>query len=161
MKLDPRARWGIVLQGVGDSLLWQNRFWERSPGAWRVSSSVCFLVLASVLSWSGTRALGRQWRLDAGLNEDHRLVTSGPYHLVRHPIDSSMLCLLLGTGLMITPWPMLLLSMLLFLVGTEIRVRIEDALLELRFGDRFRQYQRTVSAYIPTSRIVCTMASRG
>jgi protein-S-isoprenylcysteine O-methyltransferase Ste14 len=39
--------------------------------------------------------------------------------------------------------------MLLFAIGTEIRVRIEDRLLASRFGDQFLDYQRRVSAYIP------------
>jgi protein-S-isoprenylcysteine O-methyltransferase Ste14 len=60
-----------------------------------------------------------------------------------------MLCMLFATGFMITSLPMLLVSTLLFIVGTEIRVRIEDALLASRFGDQFRDYERTVSAYIP------------
>ena len=60
-----------------------------------------------------------------------------------------MLCVLLGTGFMIAPLPMLLLSTLLFMIGAEIRVRIEDGLLASRFGDQFRDYQRTAPAYIP------------
>jgi protein-S-isoprenylcysteine O-methyltransferase Ste14 len=59
------------------------------------------------------------------------------------------LCFFLGTGFMIAPLPVFLLSTLLFVIGTEIRVRIEDALLVSRFGDQFRDYQRTVPAYIP------------
>ncbi len=74
---------------------------------------------------------------------------SGPYRVVRHPIYTSMLCVLFGTGFMITPLPLLVLSALVFIAGTEIRVRIEDSLLASRFGDRFRDYQRSVPAYIP------------
>jgi protein-S-isoprenylcysteine O-methyltransferase Ste14 len=110
---------------------------------------VVFFVLGSLLSWSGARALGRQWRVDAGLNPDHELVQSGPYRVVRHPIYTSMLCVLFGTGFMITPLPILLVSVVLFLIGTEIRVRIEDGLLASRFGDQFRDYQRSVFAYVP------------
>ena len=46
------------------------------------------------------RWTGRQWRFDAGLNTDHRLVTDGAYSVVRHPIYTSMLCLLVGAGLL-------------------------------------------------------------
>jgi protein-S-isoprenylcysteine O-methyltransferase Ste14 len=148
-KLDRRARWGIVLEALAYSLLWQNSFWARSPERWRTLSSVVFFVLGSLLSWSGARALGRQWRVDAGLNPDHELVQSGPYRVVRHPIYTSMLCVLFGTGFMITPLPILLVSVVLFLIGTEIRVRIEDGLLASRFGDQFRNYQRSVFAYVP------------
>ena len=148
-KRDRRARWGIALVAIAYSILWQSKFWERSLPVWRIALSVSFLLLAGLLSWSGARALGRQWRIDAGLSSDHELVMSGPYRVLRHPIYSSMLCVLFGTGFMITPLPLLVLSTLVFIVGTEIRVRIEDRLLASRFGDRFRDYQRSVAAYIP------------
>jgi protein-S-isoprenylcysteine O-methyltransferase Ste14 len=148
-RLDRRARWGIVLQGLAYSLIWQTRFWERQPHSWRTALSAVLLTLAALLSWSSARTLGRQWRFDAGLNADHELVTSGAYRFVRHPIYTSMLCMLLGTGFMVAPMPLLLVSTLIFIVGTEIRVRIEDNLLASRFGDRFRDYQHSVAAYIP------------
>lgn len=147
--LDRRARWGVLLVAISYSMLWQSRFWERPLPLWRIALSVFFLLLAALLSWTGARALGRQWRIDAGLSSDHELVVSGPYRVVRHPIYTSMLCVLFGTGVMITPLPLLALSALVFIVGTEIRVRIEDRLLASRFGERFRDYQRSVPAYIP------------
>jgi len=39
--------------------------------------------------------------------------------------------------------------MAIFLAGTAIRIRTEDALLESRFGDEFRAYRRTVPRFIP------------
>jgi protein-S-isoprenylcysteine O-methyltransferase Ste14 len=148
-ELDRRARWGVVLVVIAYALLWQGKFWERSMTPWRMALSVSLLLLASILSWTGARALGRQWRIDAGLSSDHELVISGPYRVVRHPIYTSMLCLLVGMGLMVTPWPLLVASLLVFIVGTEIRVRIEDRLLASRFNDKFLEYQRRVPAYIP------------
>lgn len=148
-KTDRRARWGVLLVAIAYSFLWQSRFWERSLPGWRAALSVLFMLLAGLLSWTAPRALGRHWRIDAGLSDDHELVTSGPYHVVRHPIYTSMLCVLLGTGFMITPLPLLALSVLVFMAGTEIRVRIEDRLLVSRFGVCFRDYQRSVPAYIP------------
>ena len=147
--IDRRARWGVFLVGLSYALLWQNSFWARALPAWRFVLSVFFLLGAIILSWSGTHFLGRQWRVDAGLRQDHVLITSGPYKLVRHPIYTSMLCILLGTGFMVTPLWMLLLAAIVFLVGTEIRVRTEDRLLASRFEDKFLEYQRSVPAYIP------------
>jgi protein-S-isoprenylcysteine O-methyltransferase Ste14 len=148
-QLDRRARWGIALQCIAYALLWQGRFWTASPSKWRFALSVFFQGMSVVLSWTSTWALGRQWRLDAGLSADHELVTAGAYRFVRHPIYCSMLCLLLGTGFMITPWVLFLLSTGVFIAGTEIRVRIEDKLLASRFGERFRKYQQSVPGYVP------------
>lgn len=138
-----------MLQGIAYSLLWQSKFWERSPEPWRMALSVLFFALAGLFSWSGARALGRQWRFDAGLSADHELVRSGVYRVVRHPIYTSMLFVLLGTGFIFTPLPMLVVAVLVFIIGTEIRVRIEDGLLASRFGAEFHQYRRSVPAYLP------------
>jgi protein-S-isoprenylcysteine O-methyltransferase Ste14 len=148
-EVDSRARWGVLLVAIAYSLLWQTKFWERSVEPWRIMLSILFFVLAALLSWTARRTLGRQWRVDAGLSPDHELVTSGPYRFLRHPIYTSMLCVLLGTGIMITPGWLLLLALLVFLSGTEIRVRIEERLLRSQFGDQFRDYQHGVRAYIP------------
>jgi protein-S-isoprenylcysteine O-methyltransferase Ste14 len=63
-----------------------------------------------------------------------------------------MLCILLGTGLLVTPFPMLALAILVFLAGTEIRARVEDGLLLSRFGERFLEYKNHTAAYIPLLR---------
>jgi protein-S-isoprenylcysteine O-methyltransferase Ste14 len=148
-KIDRRARWGILLEAAGYSLVWQTQFWTRTMTPWRLGAGVVFLSLAGILSWTSARTLGRQWRIDAGLNADHQLVTAGAYRIVRHPIYTSMLCTLLGTGVMLSSPAFVVLGTVLFMMGTEIRVRIEDALLESRFGDEFRVYKGRVAAYIP------------
>jgi protein-S-isoprenylcysteine O-methyltransferase Ste14 len=147
--VDRRARWGVLLEALAYAILWQNSFWARPLPSWRLAVSVFFLAIAAGLSWTATRSLGRQWRIEAGLSPDHELITSGPYARVRHPIYTSMLFLLWGIGFMVTPLRMLLLATAVFIVGTEIRVRIEDRLLASRFGDEFRRYQRSVPPYIP------------
>lgn len=148
-QLDRRARWGIVLVGIAYAVIWQGHFWSRRLQPWRLLLSILLLLLASVLSWSGARFLGRQWRIDAGLNADHELVMSGPYRLVRHPIYASMLCLFCGTACMIAPWQLFVPALFLFILGTEIRVRVEDRLLAGRFGEQFEKYKNRVPAYIP------------
>jgi protein-S-isoprenylcysteine O-methyltransferase Ste14 len=146
---DKKARWGMLLQLVAYSLLWQTAFWKTTPDLWRVSLAAPFLVLAPILSWTGVRALGKHLRFEAALSSDHQLVRSGAYRCLRHPIYASMFCVLLGTGLLITPPALLLVAMGAFVFGTEIRVRAEDALLESRFAEQFRAYRREVRAYLP------------
>ena len=147
--VDRRGRWGMFLQALGYSLLWQGSFWNRSPALWEISLSVLMFAMACTLSWTATFALGRQLRLDAAVAANHELIRSGPYGVVRHPIYTGMVCVLLGTGIMMAPWYLLLAGLAVFMVGTEIRMRAEDALLESRFGDEFRQYRQAVPGFIP------------
>ena len=149
LTLDRGARWGVALQAIGYTVLWQGSFWIRSPAPWQTYLSALLLVAACALSWMSAITLGKQFRVDAGIIAGHRLVRSGPYRIVRHPIYTSMLALLLGTGVLIAPWYLLLAGVVVFLAGTAIRIRVEDALLEARFGDEFRQYRGSVKGFIP------------
>ncbi len=60
-----------------------------------------------------------------------------------------MLGMLVATGLLVAAWPVLAAALALEIAGTEVRVRVEDALLAARFGDVFAQYRRAVPAYVP------------
>ena len=44
---------------------------------------------------------------------------------------------------------MFAVALVVFLVGTEIRVRAEDRLLAERFPDAFGEYRSHVKAYVP------------
>jgi protein-S-isoprenylcysteine O-methyltransferase Ste14 len=147
--IDPRARWGVLLEAIGYSIIWQSDFWNRTPELWRLALSLALLVFAVAMSFQAAGALGSHLRIDASLSTDHKLIRSGPYRYVRHPVYLSFLCLLLGSGLMIVTWPLMLIGLVVFLTGTEIRVHVEDALLATRFGQEFEAYRKSVSAYIP------------
>lgn len=104
---------------------------------------------AVLLMWMAIPALGKQWRLAAGVNEDHVLVQSGPYAIVRHPIYTSMLGLLLASGFLLTPLPRFVVALVVFMIGTEIRMRTEEAVLRERFGREFEDYRARVRGLIP------------
>lgn len=95
----PASKWGIVLEMVGLALAWayiRPKGFEKST-----LSLIISLVLGPpsvALAWMATRHLGKQWRYEAALSEDHELIQTGPYRWIRHPIYTSMLGMLLATG---------------------------------------------------------------
>lgn len=147
--VDRRSRWGMLLEFVGIGLVATGGSWGEPRPSWRIGIAIVFFLLAALLSWTATRTLGRQFRLDAAIGAEHELIRSGPYRIVRHPIYTSMLCVLWGIGLIAAPMLLLVIATLIFLIGTEIRARIEDRLLKERFGDSFRQYKLSTPAYLP------------
>ncbi len=149
----PAARPGMILQAASYLVVWS--FSPISLGRrawWPTGFTAASMILgpASVaLAWSAVRHLGKQWRIQAALSEDHELVRTGPYAWVRHPVYASMLGILLATGFAWSSWLQLLAALAIFLAGTEIRVRAEDGLLAGRFGETFEAYGSRVRAYIP------------
>jgi protein-S-isoprenylcysteine O-methyltransferase Ste14 len=105
--------------------------------------------VAVVMGWTAVRHLGRQFRIQAGLYEDHQLVRTGPYAIVRHPIYSSMLALLLAMLLAMTQPRWVGILLVLYITGTEIRVWAEERLLAGRFPRECAEYRKQAPAYIP------------
>jgi protein-S-isoprenylcysteine O-methyltransferase Ste14 len=143
------TRAGLLLECAAIFVAFACRVKGGEAAWWQVAATLVCGAIAAVLGWTAVRHLGRQFRFNAGLYEDHELVTSGPYAIVRHPIYSSLLSILAATLFLLTPWKWALLSIALFIAGTEIRVAAEDRLLSSRFGARFSEYQARVNAYIP------------
>lgn len=144
-----RSRWGVLLQFIAFTLLWQGKFWMQPLPVWRVAACILMFVLAALLSWTSSRALAGQLRIDAALGAEHRLVRSGPYAIVRNPIYTSMLLVLCAIAMVITGWKLFAAALLLFIIGTEVRVRTEEKLLGARFGEEFEDYRKNVGAYVP------------
>ena len=144
------SRWGILLVMLGYACIWA---FVRPTGFEKSAASLIASMMVGppsvVLVWMATRHLDKQWRFEAALSEDHKLITTGPYRWLRNPIYASMLGMLLATGFAKTWWPLLIAGVTFFVIGTEIRVRAEEQLLATRFGDEFEKYKATTPAYLP------------
>jgi protein-S-isoprenylcysteine O-methyltransferase Ste14 len=167
-KRPPRAReakrdWtslvGLLLQAIAYFCVWLHPLWRRefspvasgSPGVgWGLAVLIVAIAAGSVwLVNAAARRLGKQWALAARLVEGHTLIQDGPYRFVRNPIYTGMFGMLLATGLAAVQWIPLLIAMVLFMVGTYIRIRSEERLLREAFGSEFEAYARRVPALIP------------
>jgi protein-S-isoprenylcysteine O-methyltransferase Ste14 len=115
----------------------------------RIIASMVLAPVAALFGWLSVRHLGKQLRILAGLYADHELIRTGPYAIVRHPVYASLFMMMLATGLLFARWPVLLLSIALYIAGTEIRIHAEEGLLRARFGEEFEEYRRRVPAYLP------------
>lgn len=159
---DRRSMIGIALQGVAYAVVWSlPRFGfarmivETQHGTWGPLSAIWLAIIAALmvsgvaLARSAIYTLGKQWTVVATVGQGHSLVTSGPYARVRHPIYTAMLFLLIGTGLAMSGALQLSVALVVFSLGTAVRVRIEERLLEATHGAEFQAYRRRVPAVIP------------
>jgi protein-S-isoprenylcysteine O-methyltransferase Ste14 len=118
-------------------------------GAFAAILSAALAVASTVFGIAAGVHLGKHLRLQAVVTDEHQLVTTGPYAVVRHPIYASMLGLLIATGLVSADPRSLLIAVPIFIIGTEIRVISEEKLLKQHFGSLYEEYGRRVKAYVP------------
>ena len=156
-KKDRASIIGLVLQALSYGLVWALHRVPFSPifpasRPVEIAFAIVTVALAFVSVWivmAAVSALGKEWSLTARLVEGHRLATRGPYRFVRHPIYTGMLGMLLATGLAISDWLTLFIAIIVFFIGTVIRVRSEEKLLREQFGAEFDAFARRVPAMLP------------
>ncbi len=117
------------------------------PGWLRWLGFALGLASVALLAWTEA-ALGRHWSAQLQLREGHRLVTSGPYARVRHPLYTSMFGIGVALALVTAHWVFVLFAALT-IPGLALRTPKEERMMIEEFGDEYRAYMRTTGRYLP------------
>ena len=110
-----------------------------------------FVLGAGCVLWA-RRTLGRMWGISTSrevkLAPDHKLVKTGPYALIRHPMYSGWWIAMLG---MVCIYRTLILIVLLAfsVVAFARRARLEERVLSERFGSDWHEYAESTRAFFP------------
>lgn len=105
-------------------------------------------IFGALVAISSRAMLGRNWSATVQLKQDHELITSGIYRLVRHPIYTGLLALFLGNAIMVGDWRGLLAVAIVF-VSFWRKLRLEETWLTQHFGEAYRLYKSRTKALIP------------
>ncbi len=100
-----------------------------------------------MMNWTAA-TLGKQFSVQVTLQKDHRLVTSGLYHYLRHPRYLSIIIFNLGIALVFRSWLALILVAALTLVLLW-RIHDEEAFMRQAFGTEWETYARQSWRLIP------------
>jgi protein-S-isoprenylcysteine O-methyltransferase Ste14 len=122
------------------------RFLPASPALGILGFGLCVAGLA--LAVVARRALGSNWSGEVTAKVDHRLVTTGPYAVVRHPIYSSVFCLYVGTAIASGELHALV-GVALAALAYARKIPMEEAVLAREFGEEWTRYRARTKALIP------------
>jgi len=135
---------GTVLQGV--SALPITLFLKDGPLRPRVFELVGTLALAPLAAVLFGWAI---WSLRSEADAK-TVITGGAYACVRHPMYLAFFAMLLATGLLASAGATLVASIVLYVVGSELRIASEEAELEETFPADYAQYRlKTRWRYLP------------
>jgi protein-S-isoprenylcysteine O-methyltransferase Ste14 len=115
---------------------------------WLGWTAVAFVAVGlGFASWARYH-LGRLWSSRVTLKEDHAIVRTGPYGIVRHPIYTGLLLALVGS-FVVEPTVAALAGFAALTAGLVIKIRQEERLLSEHFGGAYDAYRKDVRALIP------------
>ncbi len=107
----------------------------------------CVAVGLGFAAWARYH-LGRLWSGRVTLKEDHAIIRTGPYGIVRHPIYTGLVLALIGSFLA-APTLAALVGLVALTIGLVIKIRQEEDLLTRHFGAAYDGYRKDVPALIP------------
>ena len=126
---------------LGIPALWPQSSLGAGIGLAFTVAGLCFAVWARV-------HLGKYWSGCITLKENHRVIQTGPYAWVRHPIYSGIILALFGTAITLGTIPAF--AGFAFMVVSFVRkLKIEETWLRSQFGAEYEAYQNRVKALIP------------
>jgi protein-S-isoprenylcysteine O-methyltransferase Ste14 len=111
-----------------------------------VGAAVC--VIATIATFSCWREMGKSWRIGIDPHEKTQLIFSGPFRIVRHPIYTLSILLMLGT-LATTPTLTMLVIAIVHIACLQFEARREEAYLLAKHGDAYANYSQRVGRFFP------------
>lgn len=132
---------GRLLDVSSDARLWQ------TPVALGVVTDLMVLAGLAFTVWARV-TLGRNWSSEVTFKQDHELIESGPYALVRHPIYTGLFFMGLGTVL---NYGRVIGFVIFAAVCGAIwwKARQEEQIMGKHFPGAYSDYRARVPAIIP------------
>jgi protein-S-isoprenylcysteine O-methyltransferase Ste14 len=130
----------LVRLGVFQHHASNTDLWLAGVGLVLVAAGLGFAVWARM-------HIGRNWGGPMTQKDEPGLVTSGPYHLVRHPIYSGILVAGVGTAVALS-W-LWLIAVALAGVYFVYSAKVEERYLTGQFPDTYPAYKRSTKMLIP------------
>lgn len=149
----------MVIIRLGGLILWLSPFVYLINPDWMAWSKIGLPewvrwlgVLLGILCTAGVywlfSSIGSGISPTSATRREHKLVTSGPYRWVRHPLYTVGSSMFVAFGMMADNWFIMLLGILAFII-MAIRTPREEANLIEKFGDEYREYMKRTGAFIP------------
>ena len=129
-------------QVLGESPAWQ-------VGYYGAYAFVGVMLTGLALTWWARIYLGRLWSSAITRKEKHRLVETGPYALVRHPIYTGLIIALLATAATEATL-VAVLGALLIALGLWVKAHAEERFLSTELAPKtYESYRCRVPMLVP------------
>lgn len=139
----------FLLLGPGD---WFGNSWLRENFVEHTNTvgyiGLAFAIIGAIIACYARFLLGKNWSLSVQQKNEHELIQSGIYGIVRHPIYLGMLLLFIGNGIIVGDYRAIIAVLIVF-ISIWFKLKKEEQLLIAIFGEKYRAYQQKTKRIIP------------
>jgi protein-S-isoprenylcysteine O-methyltransferase Ste14 len=113
------------------------------------ASGIACAALGLWLCYRSHTDLGDNWSVTLELKESHRLVTTGVYQRVRHPMYTALLLTAVAQAVILPNWLAGPAYLVAFALLVALRLGPEERMMRERFGDQYEAYARRTRRLVP------------
>lgn len=121
-------------------------YWQSSSAGW---FGVVLMASGLVIRYWAAKTLGRFYTRTLQVSESQQLVSRAPYNVIRHPGYLGTLLIVLGAGLSVTNWAVLLAGAVIGMLSRTYRISAEEKLMKDKFDEEYQNYAERTWRLIP------------
>ena len=107
------------------------------------------IILGILIRWTAIFKLKKVFTVKVSIQQDHKIIDTGIYKIIRHPAYSGSLHSFLGLGLALFSWLSIFVIFLPILGAFMYSINIEEIVLESEFGKDYINYSNNTKRIIP------------
>jgi protein-S-isoprenylcysteine O-methyltransferase Ste14 len=123
-----------------------------------LNSPVWLRWLGTLFAFIGTAfwiysqaVLDKYWSPQLQIQKEHKIITSGPYRVIRHPIYAATFIWVIGLALFTANMVFAFIA-LLTIIWLILRVPKEEKMMIGQFGDEYKKYMQITGRFFPRFR---------
>jgi Putative protein-S-isoprenylcysteine methyltransferase len=110
---------------------------------------ILLMVCGLIIRMMSMHYLGKYYSTLLFTNAEHKLITSGFYRYIRHPIYFGDILLYIGIGIALANYIVFIVITIFSIVAYNIRMNQEEKMMLSTFGNEYVEYSQKTKRVIP------------
>lgn len=138
---------GLLFATIDFIGLHYTRLISLEPGI--IYAGLGLFTIACLVRYWGLKSLGPYFNRRVAVYENHRLITSGAYKYIRHPIYLGVLLSYIAIPMIFNSWGAWLIMLFTAVPALIYRINVEEGMLIRHFGASYQDYMMKTKKLIP------------
>ena len=134
---------------VGSSLIEWAYFSDQSSNLFLTILGILMIIIGLVIRITAINTLGKFFTATARTTNEHLLITSGPFSIMRHPSYAGAILVITGVPVLLNNLITFFSTILLLFFAYDFRIKSEEKVLISTFGEKYLQYSLKVKKIVP------------